>query len=201
MGKIKSRVSNILFLSGACVIIAAATFGVLYWRSSAISPGPAVLNLSHNSNGHAVLQLPEGWRVRSNGIDKWKQCAVLIDPASAPCMMVCAFGYPAGSERHPGSPDDAALLAKRLAGNRRTADVNITSNAHQTAAGVIYEIARKYPSSASYYVVTSGMVSEHEFVRAVGSYLVLLRVYEDAAQQAALNPIAFELAERAEIRQ
>ena len=200
MGKIQKQLKNILLLTGMCVIVSAATFGILYWRSTATTAGPAVLKLGHNGSGSAVLRLPEGWRVRSNGIDKWKQCAVLIDPASSPCLMVCAFGYPAGSERHPGSPDDAALLSKRLAGNRRTADWNVTSYAHQTAAGVIYEVTRRYPSSASYYVVTSGMVSEHEFVRTVGTYLLLLRVYEDAAQQAALNPVALELVGQAEIR-
>jgi hypothetical protein len=200
MGKIKNQLTKILLLGGACVIIAALTFAILYWHSSATTSGPAVLNLGHESIGHAVLQLPAGWRVRPNGIDKWNQCAVLIDPTSTPCLMVCAFGYPAGSERHPGSPDDAASLAKRLAGNHRTAEENITSDVHQTAAGVIHEVARTYRSQAGYHVVTSGKVSEHEFVRTAGSYLLLLRVYEDAARQAALNPIAFELAARAEIR-
>jgi hypothetical protein len=200
MGKIQKQLTNILFLSGMCVIIAATVFGMLYWHSSATSPGPAVLNLSHKSSDHAVLRLPEGWRARSNGIDKWKQCAVLIDPSSTPCLMVCAFGYPAGSERHPGSPDDAASLAKRLAGNRRPDDGNVTSNEHQTAAGVIYEIARTYRTKSSYYVVTSGTASEHEFIRTAGSYLLLLRFYEDAARQDALNPIALKLAEQVEIR-
>ncbi|MCX5849488.1 MAG: hypothetical protein NTW65_08560 [Deltaproteobacteria bacterium] len=200
MGRIQQRLTNILFLSGACVIIAASTFTILYWHSSITTPGPAVLNLGHKNIGHAVLQLPAGWRVRPNGVDKWKQCAVLIDPTSVPRLMVCAFGYPAGSEKHPGSLDDAASFAKRLAGNRRNADESVTSDAHQTAVGVIYEVARTYRTSASYYVVTSGTVSEHEFVRTAGPYLLLLRIYEDAAQRAALNPIAFELAERAEIR-
>ena len=200
MGRIRHRLTKILFLGGTFVIIAAATFAILYWHGSVTTPGPAVLNLGHRSIGHAVLQIPAGWSVRPNGIDKWKQCAVLIDPTSIPCLMVCAFGYPAGSERHPGSPDDAASLAKRLAGNRRTANESITSDTHQTAAGVIYEVARTYRTSAGYYVVTSGTVSEHEFVRTAGPCLLLLRIYEDAAQRAALNPIAFELAERAEIR-
>jgi len=200
MGKIKKQLTNILLLSGMCVIIASATFGVLYWRSTATSPGPAILNLGHNSNGQAVLRLPEGWHARSNGIDKWKQCTVLIDPTSTPCLMVCAFGYPSGSERHPGSPDDAASLAMRLAGNRRPADENVTSDAHQTAAGVIYEVARTYRTKASYYVVTSGTASEHEFIRTTGSYLLMLRFYEDAARQDALNPIALQLVQQAEIR-
>jgi hypothetical protein len=200
MGRIRHRLTKILFLGGTFVIIAAATFAILCWHSSVTTPGPAVLNLGHTSIGHAVLQLPAGWSVRPNGIDKWKQCAVLIDPTSIPCLMVCAFGYPAGSERHPGSPDDAASLAKRLAGNHRTADESVTSDAHQTSVGVIYEVARTYRTSAGYYVVTSGTVSEHEFVRTAGPYLLLLRIYKDAAQRAALNPIAFELAERAEIR-
>jgi hypothetical protein len=199
MGKIQKQLTNIFFLSGMCVIIAAAVFGVLYWHSSATTPGPAVLNLDHKGSDHAVLRLPEGWRVRPNGIDKWKQCAVLIDPTSTPSLMVCAFGYPAGSERHPGSPDDAASLAKQLAGNRRTADENVTSNAHQTAAGAIYEVARNYLTKASYYVVTSGTVSEHEFVRTAGTYLLLLRFYEDVARQDVLNPIALKLAGQAEI--
>ena len=200
MGRIRQRLTKILLLGGTFVIIAASTFAILYWHSSVTTPGPAVLNLGHRSIGHAVLQIPAGWSVRPNGIDKWKQCAVLIDPTSIPCQMVCAFGYPAGSEKHPGSPDDAASLAKRLAGNHRTAEESVTSEAHQTAVGVIYEVARTYRTSASYYVVTSGTVSEYEFVRTAGPYLLLLRIYEDAAQRAALNPIAFELAERAEIR-
>ena len=200
MGRIRQRITKILFLCCTFVIIAALTFAILYWRSSVTTPGPAVLNLSHKSNGHAVLQLPAGWRVRSNGIDKWNQCAVLIDPISIPCLMVCAFGYPAGSERHPGSSDDAALLAKRLAGNHRTADESVTSNTHQTSVGVIYEVTRTYRTSTSYYVVTSGTVTEREFVRTAAPYLLLLRVYEDAARQDALNPIEFELAERAEVR-
>ena len=201
MGKIKQQLTNTLLLSGACIIIAAATFAILYWHSSITTTGPAVLNLGHRNTVHAVLQLPAGWRVRPNGVDKWKQCAVLIDPTSKPCLMVCAFGYPAGSEKHPGSPDDAASLAKRLAGNHRTADERVTSDAHQTADGIIYDVTRTYRTSASYYdVVTSGSVSEHEFVRTAGPYLLLLRIYEDASQQAALDPIALELAWRAEIR-
>jgi len=48
-------------------------------------------------------------------------------------------------------------------------------------------------------MVTSGMVSEHEFVGTTGPCLLRLRVYEDAVRQAALNPIAFELAVLAEI--
>jgi len=200
MGKIRNSLIKILFLGGTFVIIAASTFAVLYLHSTVTTPGPAVLNLGHKSIGQAVLRLPEGWRVRPNRIDKWKQCAVLIDPASMPRLMVCAFGYPAGSEQHPGSPGDAALLAKRLAGNRRTAGDSVTSAAHQTEAGIIYEVARTYRAKASYYVVTSGTVSEHEFVRTTGSYLLLLRIYEDASRQDALNPIAFELARQAEIR-
>jgi hypothetical protein len=200
MGKIRQQLIRILLLGGACVIIAALTFAILYLHDSVTTPGPAVLNLGHENIGHAVLQLPAGWSVRPNGVDKWKQCAVLIDPNSTPCLMVCAFGYPAGSERHPGSPDDAASLAKRLAGNRRTANESITSDTHQTAAGVIYEVARTYRASTSYHVVTSGKVLEHEFVRTAGTYLLLLRIYEDAARRAALKPIAFELAQRAEIR-
>jgi hypothetical protein len=200
MGRIRQRLTKILFLCCTFVIIAALTFAILYWHSSVTTSGPAVLNLGHKNIGRAVLKLPAGWRVRSNGIDKWNQCAVLIDPTSIPCLMVCAFGYPAGSERHPGSPDDAASLAKRLAGNRRTADESVTSDAHQTSVGVIYEVARTYRTSASYYVVTSGTVTEREFVRTAGSYLLLLRIYEDASRRAALNPIAFELAERAEIQ-
>jgi hypothetical protein len=200
MGRIQHRLKKMLFLCGLFVIIAASTFAILYLHGSVTTTGPAVLNLGHKSNGRAVLQLPAGWRVRPNGIDKWKQCAVLIDPTSIPRLKVCAFGYPAGSERHPGSSDDAASLAKRLAGNRRTADESVASDTHQTAVGVIYEVARTYRTSASFYVVTSGTVSEHEFVRTAGPYLLLLRIYEDAAQRAALNPIALELAERAEIR-
>jgi hypothetical protein len=201
MGRIKHRLTKMLFLGGTFVVIAVSTFAILYLHGSVTTSGPAVLNLGHKSIGHAVLRLPAGWSVRPNGIDKWKQCAVLIDSTSIPCLMVCAFGYPAGSEKHPGSPDDAASLAKRLAGNRRTADGSVTSDAHQTAAGVVYEVARTYRTSASYYdVVKSGTVSEHEFVRTAGPYLLLLRIYEDAARRAALNPIAFELAERAEIR-
>ncbi len=200
MRRIQHRLTKILLLGGVFVIVAASTFAILYWHSLATTTGPAVLNLGHKSINHAVLQLPAGWRVRPNGIDKWKQCAVLIDPASIPRLMVCAFGYPVGSEQHPGSPDDATSLAKRLAGNRRTADESVTSDAHQTAVGVIYEVARTYRTPTSYYVATSGMISEHEFVRTAGPYLLLLRTYEDAAQRPARNPIAFELAERAEIR-
>ena len=199
MRRFTRKKSHALF-GGAFVIVAASTFAVLYLHSMATAPGPAVLNLGHGSIGHAVLQLPEGWRVRPDGVDKWKQCAVLLDPTSAPCLTVCAFGYPVGSERHPGSPDDAASLARRLAGNRRTADERVASDAHRTAVGVIYEVARTYRTSASYYVVTSGTVSEHEIVRAAGPYILLLRIYEDAAQRAALNPVALELAARAEIR-
>ncbi len=200
MRKIKHQLKEVFFLSVAFVIVAASTFAILYLHSSVTTPGPAVLNLGHKSIDHAVLQLPAGWSVRPNGIDKWKQCAVLIDPTSMPRLMVCAFGYPVGSEPHPGSPNDAASLARRLAGNRRAADESITSNVHQTAVGIIYESERIYRTSASYYVVTSGTVSEHEFIRIAGPYLLLLRIYEDAAQQTALNPIVFELAERAEIR-
>jgi hypothetical protein len=200
MGRIQPRLTNALLLGGTFVVIAASTFGILYLHGSVTTPGPAVLNLGHRNSGHAVLQIPSGWRVRPNGVDKWKQCAVLVDPVSRPRLMVCAFGYPTGSEQHPGSPDDAAALAKRLAGNRRTADENVASDVHQTALGVIYEVARTYRTPASYHVVTSGTVSEHEFVRTVGPYLLLLRVYEDAAQEATLDPIAVELAERAEIR-
>lgn len=199
MGRSQHRLTKMLFLGVMFVIIAASTFAILYLHSSVTTPGPAILNLGHKSIGHVVLQLPAGWHVRPNGIDKWKQCAVLIDPTSIPRLMVCAFGYPVGSEQHPGLPDDAASLAKRLAGNRRTADENVTLVAHQTAGGVIYEVTRTYRTSASYYVVTSGTASEHEFVRTAGSYLLLLRIYEDAAQGAALNPIAFELTERAKI--
>ncbi len=38
-------------------------------------------------------------------------------------------------------------------------------------------------------------------VRIAGPYLLLLRVYEDAARRAALQPIVLELAGQAEIRQ
>ena len=201
MVRIRQPLIKMSFLVGAFVIIAALTFAILYWRSSATTPGPAVLNLGHKSSAHAVLALPKGWRVRANGIDKWQQCAVLIDPASVPCLMVCAFGYPAGSERHPGlPPDDAASLTRRLAGNTRTAEESITSNTHSTASGVIYEVARTYRTPASYYVITSGKVSEYEFVRSAGSYLLLLRIYEDAARKSALHPIALDLARQAEIR-
>jgi len=199
MRRIQPRLTKILFLGSTFVIVSASTFAILYLRSLVTTPGPAVLNLGHKSIGHAVLQLPEGWRVRPDGIDKWKQCAVLIDSTSIARLMVCAFGYPPGSEQHPGSPDDAASLTKRLAGNRRTDDESITSDAHQTTVGVIYEVTRTYRTSASYYVVESGIVLEHELVRTAGPYLLLLRFYEDAAQRAALNPIVLELAEHAKI--
>jgi hypothetical protein len=201
MRRIQHRLTKILLLGGTFIIIAASTFAILYWRSSVTIPGPAVLQLGHQSTGQALLQLPAGWRVRPNGIDKWKQCAVLIDSTSMPCLMVCAFGYPVGSAQHPGLPDDAALLAKRLAGNRRTAGgESVTSEAHQTTAGIVYEIARTYRTQASYYVVTSGTVSENEFVRLAGNYLILLRTYEDAARRNARDIIALKLAEQAEVR-
>ena len=189
-----------LFFGVAFVITSASTFAILYLHDSVITTGPAILKLGHDNTGYAVVQVPEGWRVRPNGIDKWKQCALIIDAASIPRFVACAFGYPAGSERHPGSPDDAATLAKRLASNHRTPEESMASSVRQTAVGAIYNVARKYRTSARYYdVITSGTVVEHEFVRIAGPYVFLLRTYEDAAQRTALDPIAFELAERAKV--
>lgn len=200
LGVSRSGLNRTLFLGVTFFITSASTFGILYLHDLVTTPGPAILKLGPETIGHVVLQLSAGWRVRPNGIDKFKQCAVLIDPASKPRFLVCAFGYPAGSDRHPGSPNDAATLTKWLAGNHRTADESIDVNAHQTAVGDIYDVARTYRTSARYNnVVTSASVVEHEFVRTAGPYLFLLRTYEDAAQRNALDPIAFELAERAEL--
>src|SRR5262245_13703307 len=72
------------------VAVSASTFALLRLHDLVSIPGPAVLHLGHEKIGHAVLPLPTGWRVRPNGIDKFHQCAALIDAASVPRLTACA---------------------------------------------------------------------------------------------------------------
>ena len=156
--------------------------------------GRALLHLYYKSPTKALLPLPNGWRARY-GIDRHEKCAILIDAALVPRFMACTFGYGPGNPEYSGKPVTAAARADKAAASRRNPGESVSSDVRQTPSGPIHHVVRTYSTSASFHVVTTGQVVEHEFFRMIGNDLLHLRTYQDAAQRSSLDPIAWELAQ------
>jgi len=175
-------------------LVALATFLILLKLRPPDTIGRAVLHLYYKSPTMALLPLPSGWRARY-GIERHEKCAILIDAALVPRFRACTFGYGPENPEYSGEPVSAAARANKAAASRRNPGESVSSDVRQTPLGPIHHVVRTYYTSASFDVVTTGQVVEHEFFRIIGNNLLHLRTYEDAAQRSSLDPIAWELAQ------
>jgi hypothetical protein len=176
------------------IAVSLATFLFLVYHHPPDTVGQAFLHLYYKSPNMAVLPLPNGWRARY-GIDRHEQCAILLDAARTPRFMACTFGYGPGTPEYRGELVNAEARANEALGLRRHPAETITSELRSTQSGPIRHVVRTYSTSASFHVVTTGQVVEHEFFRDVGSGVLHLRTYEDAAQRSNLDSVAWRLAE------
>ena len=174
-------------------MVGIGTFFVIPYFRPADTIGQALLHLYYKSSTMALLPLPSGWHARY-GVDRHEKCAILIDAALLPRLMACTFVHGPENPAYRGEPVDAAAQADKAAAMRDKTGESVSSDVRQTPSGPIHHVVRTYYSSASFHVVTTGQVIEHEFFRMIGKNLLHLRTYEDAAQRSSLDPIVWELA-------
>jgi hypothetical protein len=176
-------------------LVALATFFTLLKLHPPDTVGRALLHLYYKSPTMALVPLPSGWRARY-GIERHEQCAILIDDSLVARFMACTFGQGPGNPEYSGEPVSAAARANTAAASRRNTAERVSSDVRQTPLGPIHHVVRRYYTPASFHVVATGEVVEHEFFRMIGNTLLHLRTYEDAAQRSSLDPIAWDLAQR-----
>ncbi len=155
-------------------LVALATFLILLKLRPPDTIGRAVLHLYYKSPTMALLPLPSGWRARY-GIERHEKCAILIDAALVPRFRACTFGYGPENPEYSGEPVSAAARANKAAASRRNPGESVSSDVRQTPLGPIHHVVRTYYTSASFDVVTTGQVVEHEFFRIIGNEQFLIR--------------------------
>ena len=179
-------------------LVALATFLILLNYRPPDTTGHALLHLYYKSPTMALLPLPSGWHARY-GFERHEKCAILIDAARAPRFLACTFGYGRENPEYRGKTVSAAARASEAGASRGNPGESVSSDVRQTPSGPIHHVLRTYYKStgwpASFDVVTTGQVVEHEFFRIIGNDLLHLRTYEDASQRSSLDPIAWELAQ------